>query len=220
MKIDKAGFKIIRNTLVVVVLMIVISISFLPGVISYPISIIAAFVAVFVVRFFRLPHREVLKETNSVFAPADGTIVVCERVYEEECLKRDCIQISVFMSIWNVHANWYPMAGDIEYFKHHQGEFLVAWHPKSSTDNERTTVVMRKGNRQILLRQIAGYIARRIVCSAKYDKTVEQNDRMGFIKFGSRVDVFVPLDSEIKVRLNDKVVGSQTVLAEFADRME
>lgn len=220
MKIDKAGFNIIRNTFIGVALIIVISISFLPSVLSCVICSIAVFVAVFVVRFFRLPQRELLREKNSVFAPADGTIVVCERVYEEEYLKRDCIQISVFMSIWNVHANWYPMAGDIEYFKHHQGEFLVAWHPKSSTDNERTTVVMRNGDRQILLRQIAGYIARRIICKAKNDKTVEQNDRMGFIKFGSRVDVFVPLDSEIKVRLNDNVVGSQTVLAVFSDTIK
>lgn len=218
MKIDKAGEKIIRNSVIGTLVIVIVSVSLFSAVWAWIVSVFAVLLCTFIIRFFRLPERELLREKDSVYAPADGTIVVCEKVYEDEYLKRDCIQVSVFMSIWNVHANWYPMAGEIEYFKHHQGEFLVAWHPKSSTDNERTTVVMRDGNRQILLRQIAGLIARRIVCNAKHDKNVEQNDRMGFIKFGSRVDVFLPLDAEIKVRLNDKVVGSQTVLAEFADK--
>lgn len=218
MKIDKAGFGIIRNTVIIITIITVVCFIFLPLWSAYIIGGLLTVLLFCILCFFRLPERETLKEANSIYSPADGTVVVCERVYEDEYLKRDCMQISVFMSVANVHANWYPMDGDIEYFKHHHGEFMVAWHPKSSTENERTTTVMRNENRQILIRQIAGLIARRIICFAKDIKTVKQNDRMGFIKFGSRLDVFVPLDADIKVRLNDKVVGSQTVLAEFADK--
>lgn len=218
MKIDKAGFGIIRNTVIITITITVLSFFFLPTWATYTLGSLLAILLFLVICFFRLPQRETLKDADSIYSPADGTVVVCEKVYEDEYLKRECMQISVFMSVANVHANWYPMDGDIEYFKHHNGNFMVAWHPKSSTENERTTIVMRDSNRQILIRQIAGLVARRIVCYAKDIKDVKQNDRMGFIKFGSRLDLFLPLDVDIKVRLNDKVVGSQTVLAEFADK--
>ncbi len=218
MKIEKEGYIIIRNTLIGAVVLGILSFVLFSSTCAIVISSLLLLIAGFVIRFFRLPHRERQSEPNSIFSPADGTVVVCEKVYEDEYLKRDCLQISVFMSVNNVHANWYPMAGEVEYFKHHQGEFMVAWHPKSSTENERTTVVLRDANRQILLRQVAGLIARRIVCSAKTDKFIKQNDRMGFIKFGSRVDLYLPLDVEVKVKLNQKVTGSQTILAQFADK--
>lgn len=220
MKIDKEGYIIIRNTIIGSVLIITAAGYFLPNIASLIIAGIILILAILVIRFFRLPKRELKQDINSVFSPADGTVVVCEKVFEEEYLKRECMQISVFMSINNVHANWYPMDGVIEYFRHHHGDFMVAWHPKSSTENERTTTVMRKANRQILIRQIAGLVARRIVCYAKEGIHVSQNDRMGFIKFGSRLDVFVPLDAKIKVKLNQKVKGSQTILAEFADNLK
>lgn len=218
MKVDKAGFGIIRNTVITSIIIVIVFLLFLPQWATCLIASILALVNIFVLCFFRLPQRETLNEVDSIYSPADGTIVVCEKVYEGEYLKRECMQISVFMSVANVHANWYPMDGDIEYFKHHHGDFMVAWHPKSSIENERTTIVMRNSTRQILIRQIAGLIARRIVCYAKDIKKVRQNDRMGFIKFGSRLDLFLPLDIDIRVSLNDKVVGSQTVLAEFADK--
>ncbi len=218
MKIDKEGYIIIRNTTIGSLLLSGVAFVALNMCAAIIVSSIALLATLFVLRFFRLPSRETLNEIDSIYSPADGTIVVCERVFEEEYLKRECIQISVFMSVWNVHANWYPIKGEVAFFKHHHGDFMVAWHPKSSTENERTTVVIKQSNREVLLRQIAGAVARRIVCYAKDDKHVEQNQRMGFIKFGSRVDLFLPLDADIKVRLNDKVVGSQTVIAEFSDK--
>ena len=218
MKFDKEGNVIIRNTIIISVTTLLATWLFLPQVFAIGVTVVVLILDILTIRFFRLPTRPTLTEANSIYSPADGTVVVCEKVYEGEYLKRDCLQISVFMSINNVHANWYPMAGEIEFFKHHHGEFMVAWHPKSSTENERTTVVMRDGNRQILIRQIAGLVARRIVCYAGNVTKVAQNDRMGFIKFGSRLDLFLPLDVEVKVKLNQKVTGSQTILATFADK--
>jgi phosphatidylserine decarboxylase len=123
------------------------------------------------------------------------------------------MQVSIFMSVWNVHINWYPMKGVVEYFRHHHGKFMVAWHPKSSTENERTTVVLNNGTTKILVRQIAGLLARRIVCYAKEGENVAQNQQMGFIKFGSRVDILLPVDTKIEVSLNQKTTGGQTVIA-------
>lgn len=165
--------------------------------------------------FFRLPKREYQLSNDTILAPADGKVVVIEEVMEEEYLKTKCRQISVFMSPLNVHVNRYPLAGIVKYFKYHPGKYLVAWHPKSSTENERTTVVVEGENkRPILIRQIAGALARRIVCYAKEGDNAKQTEEMGFIKFGSRVDVFVPLEYEVKVNLDQKVKGGISVLAE------
>jgi phosphatidylserine decarboxylase len=134
-------------------------------------------------------------------------------VYEDEYLKQDMLQISIFMSITNIHMNWLPVGGVIDYFKYHPGRFLIAWHPKSSTENERTTTVVKLDNgEKILFRQVAGLIARRIVTYIKVGDQVKQNDVFGFIKFGSRIDVLVPKDSELLVEIGDPVVGSQTPL--------
>lgn len=169
-----------------------------------------------IVQFFRVPTRVVSSDENRVIAPCDGKVVVIEEVVENEYFKGPRRQISIFMSPLNVHVNWNPISGVVQYFKYHPGLYLVAWHPKSSTDNERTTTVIRTPQGvDILFRQIAGAVARRIRWYLKEGDEVQQSTQMGFIKFGSRVDVFVPLDAEIKVNLNDKTVGSITVLAEL-----
>ncbi len=171
---------------------------------------------IFIVRFFRKPVRPLLNDDNTIYAPADGTVMVIEETEESEYFKDKRIQISIFMSVWNVHINWFPVAGIIKYFKYHPGKFLVAKVPKSSTLNERTTVVVEdKNKREILIRQIAGIVARRIVSYANTGKEVDQNAELGFIRFGSRVDVFLPLNADVKIKLGDKTRGTQTILAQI-----
>ncbi len=168
----------------------------------------------FIIAFFREPRRVRIHDADLVFSPCDGRVVVTEVVMEDEHLKQEMLQISIFMSVTNVHMNWVPVGGVVEYFKYHPGRFLVAWHPKSSTENERTTTVVRMADgRPVLFRQIAGLVARRIVSYMKVGSPVEQNSVAGFIKFGSRVDVLVPKDSTVLVEIGDAVVGSQTPIA-------
>lgn len=168
----------------------------------------------FIIAFFREPRRVRIHDADLVFSPCDGRVVVTEVVMEDEHLKQEMLQISIFMSVTNVHMNWVPVGGVVEYFKYHPGRFLVAWHPKSSTENERTTTVVRMADgRPVLFRQIAGLVARRIVSYMKVGSSVEQNSVAGFIKFGSRVDVLVPKDSTVLVEIGDAVVGSQTPIA-------
>ena len=181
-----------------------------------PLSIAAVIFYALIVRFFRVPNREFVFDAGAVISPADGKIVIVEEVYEPEYIQEKCIQISVFMSPMNVHINWFSFDGVIEFFKHHPGKYLVAWHPKSSTLNERTSVCIKNKNGDlVMLRQVAGAVARRIVSHAKEGKKVNQNDELGFIKFGSRVDLYLPLSAKPEVELNDKVVGGRTVLARF-----
>lgn len=169
-----------------------------------------------VVQFFRVPNRLLTTHDSQVIAPADGTIVVIEETEESEYFKARRRQISIFMSPLNVHVNRNPVTGIVRYFKYYPGKYLVAWHPKSSTENERTTVVIQLANGvEVLLRQIAGAVARRIVWYVKEGQPVEQGSELGFIKFGSRVDVFLPLDAEIKVSIGDRMKGGVTVLAEL-----
>lgn len=216
MKIHKEGYVII---LITILLLIGINISvyrFTWPLILY-FSILASLIFLFlIVQFFRVPKRTISASDGKVICPADGKVVVIEETTETEYLKDKRIQISIFMSPLNVHVNWYPVSGLVKYFKYHPGKYLVAWHPKSSTDNERTTVVVETASGiPILFRQIAGAVARRIVCYAKENDIAEQSTEFGFIKFGSRVDVFLPLGSEIKVNIDDKVKGTQTILAEL-----
>jgi phosphatidylserine decarboxylase len=169
-----------------------------------------------VLQFFRSPVVEVRKNPQHVLAPADGKVVVIEEAEETEYLKDKRQQISIFMSPINVHVNRMPVGGNIRYYRYHPGKYLVAWHPKSSTENERTTVVTRMENGvEILFRQIAGALARRIKCYVKEGHPMEQGQEFGFIKFGSRVDVFLPLDAKVTVRLGDKTTGGKTILAEL-----
>lgn len=183
------------------------------GVVACTLAAAAFIFWCWIIRFFRIPARPKQSDTNAIYAPCDGKVVVIEEVFEPEFLQEKCRQISIFMSPNNVHVNLYPVSGTVEYQKYHPGKFLVAWHPKSSTDNERTTVVVNTGSNKILFRQIAGAVARRIVCYAKVGDRVEQNAEMGFIKFGSRVDVFIPLSAKVAVALEQKTQGGQTVIA-------
>lgn len=172
-----------------------------------------------VLNFFRSPRRHFTgNRKNVVVSSVDGTVVALERTYENEYLHRETIQISVFMTVFNVHANWFPIDGLVLAVRYHAGRFLSAYLPKSSTDNERSTVVIRANNGQdIVVRQIAGAIARRIVTYAEPGEHANIEDHMGFIKFGSRVDIYLPLDSEIMVEIGDKTVGGITEIARLRD---
>ena len=218
MRINKEGYKIIGISGVVCVLIWWLFYHLLEGDASEVLLWVGtAFLLLFwffIVAFFREPRRVRIHDADLVFAPCDGRVVVTENVRETEYLGREMLQISIFMSITNIHMNWVPVGGEVEYFKYHPGRFLVAWHPKSSTENERTTTVVRMpSGQQVLFRQIAGLIARRIISYMKVGHAVEQNSVCGFIKFGSRVDVLVPKDSELLVEIGDPVVGSQTPIA-------
>lgn len=171
------------------------------------------------VNFFRSPRRHFTgKRDNVVVSSADGKVVALEEVYEPEFLKCRVKQLSVFMSVLNVHANWFPVDGEVIYSKHHSGRFMAAWLPKSSTENERSTVVIRTpSGHDILMRQVAGAMARRIVTYAKPGIEASIDDHMGFIKFGSRIDIYLPLDSEIYVQLGDKTIGGITPVARLSN---
>ena len=167
-------------------------------------------------QFFRSPTFNVEKNDKHVLAPADGKVVTIEETEETEYLKGKRIQISIFMSPVNVHVNRMPVAGTISFCTYHPGKYLVAWHPKSSTENERTTVVVKmKDGVEILFRQIAGALARRIKCYVQQNQALAQGDEFGFIKFGSRVDVFLPLNAKVVVKVGDATRGGKTVLAEL-----
>lgn len=170
----------------------------------------------FFLQFFRNPKRAISLDENKIIAPADGKVVVIEEAFEPEYLNQERIQISIFMSPINVHVNRSPVSGEISYYKYHPGKYLVAWHPKSSTENERTSVVFKMLNgTEIMLRQIAGAAARRIKCYVDKGSKVEQGGEFGFIKFGSRVDVFIPRDYIVKVKIGDKVKGGVSTIAEL-----
>jgi phosphatidylserine decarboxylase len=170
-----------------------------------------------VVNFFRLPSRKVgAQGPSDVLCPSDGKVVVIEEVEETEYFKDRRLQVSIFMSPLNVHAQWAPVAGRVLEARYHPGKYLVAWHPKSSTENERTTHVIQGPHGPVLFRQIAGAVARRICWYMKPGQDLKQGDEVGFIKFGSRVDVFLPLDAEVLVELNQDVTGRETVLARMS----
>lgn len=168
----------------------------------------------FIVSFFREPRRVVIHDEQLVFAPCDGKVVVVEKIFEKEYLKQEMIQISIFMSMTNIHMNWSPAGGFVEYFKYHPGKFLIAWLPKSSEENEHTTAVVRvRSGHKVMFKQIAGFLARRIVSYYKAGDVLQQNSVFGFIKFGSRMDILLPPDSEILVEIGDSAVGTQTPIA-------
>lgn len=185
---------------------------------SWPFYLTLAFCLVWLYlffQFFRVPSRTPLNDESLLVSPCDGKVVVIEEVEEPEFLNTKCRQISIFMSPLNVHVNWYPAAGKVLYSKYHPGKFLVAWHPKSSTENERTTVAVEHARGRYLMRQIAGAVARRIRCYAKEGDHAQQCTEMGFIKFGSRVDLFIPLEAEVKVAIGDKVKGLKSPIAKW-----
>ncbi len=167
----------------------------------------------FIVSFFRIPNRVLTIDENAIVAPADGTVVAIEEVQADEYFTDKRIQVSIFMSPLNVHVNRNPVSGNVPYSQYHQGKYLVAWHPKSSTENERHSVVYNKNGKEILVKQIAGAVAKRIVNYVQSGQKIKQGQEMGFIKFGSRVDLLLPLDAKIQVKLGDKPKGGVTVIA-------
>ncbi len=219
MTIHKEGYSTIFVALVVVLIVNVLVFYLSPQDNLIPLYISSAITGVIfltVVNFFRSPERICEVKEGTVISPADGEVVVIEEVEEPECLQQKCIQVSVFMTPLNVHVNWFPMSGVVKFVTHHAGRFMAAYLPKSSTENERSTVLIEnKEGKQIVVRQVAGAMARRIVCYAEDGVHVQQGTQMGFIKFGSRLDLYLPLDADIKVKLNEKVTGTKTVIAEL-----
>jgi phosphatidylserine decarboxylase len=182
--------------------------------IKMTVQIIAFLLLIIILQFFRNPKRNFILDENQILSPVDGKVVVIEEVYEGEYFKEKRIQVSIFMSPINVHVTRYALGGLVKFSKYHPGKFLVAWHPKSSEENERTTIVIENKNfGEVLYRQIAGALARRIVNYAKEGQQVRQGDDAGFIKFGSRVDIFLPLGTPINVVLNQKAIGGKTIIA-------
>lgn len=179
----------------------------------YPINIICFLLWFWIIWFFRIPNRTFSAGEELVVAPADGKVVVIEETFEPEYYKENRLQVSIFMSPLNVHVNRSPITGTVKYMKYHPGKYLVAWHPKSSTENERTTMVVENSQSSILLRQIAGALARRICFYVKEGQQLEQNQEFGFIRFGSRVDLYFPLGTKVDVKIGDVVQGGITILA-------
>lgn len=213
----KEGYKIIMGSMLIFVVLI-LAIDKFVGILWLNKALMIAFLLLFILilQFFRNPKRNTVQNSNQIIAPVDGKVVVIEEVEEKEYFKDKRRQISIFMSPINVHVTRYPISGKVNYSKYHPGKYLVAWHPKSSEENERTTIVVENNpTGEILYRQIAGALARRIVNYAKVGSSVEQGADAGFIKFGSRVDIFLPLDMKIMVALNEKAKGGETVIAEI-----
>lgn len=184
-------------------------------VISLFIFLLTTGLMIFIISFFRIPKRELTISENEVVAPADGKVVAIEEVQADEYFTDRRIQVSIFMSPLNVHVNRNPISGEVAYSQYHKGKYLVAWHPKSSTENERHTVVYRKGGKELLVKQIAGALAKRIINYLQPGMQVKQTDEMGFIRFGSRVDMLLPLDAKVHVKIGDKPKGGVTVIAEW-----
>jgi len=216
MTIHKEGYKIIALFSILFGAINILSfyfISFSSPVLSWIIFLATLALLVFVISFFRIPNRTLTIREDAVVAPADGRVVAIEEVQADEYFTDRRIQVSIFMSPLNVHVNRNPVSGDVAYSQYHKGKYLVAWHPKSSTENERHTVVYRKDGKEILVKQIAGAMAKRIINYLQTGQKIEQGAEMGFIKFGSRVDLLLPLDTRVELKIGDKPIGGVTVVA-------
>ena len=218
-RLHEEGTRAILTTLAILVALAVIVIWIWPSQTPCHYLFYAFELAVLIltIRFFRVPiWRKTTIEDDAVLAPADGRIAANEVVMEDEYFHDQRRQISIFMSIYNVHINFFPFDGEVTYYKYHPGKFLVAFNPKSSKDNEHNTIILKdKKGREILVRQIAGFVARRIVCDLQPGDEAVAGEELGMIRFGSRVDVFLPLDAEVDVRINQKTIGKETVLAKL-----
>ncbi|MFN2458579.1 MAG: phosphatidylserine decarboxylase family protein [Chitinophagaceae bacterium] len=216
MRIHKEGFAtIISSTIAVIIINFIAFYFFGDTWISWALSVITLILLFFMFSFFRIPSRNFTSGEDFIIAPADGTVVTIEEVDADEYFNDRRLQLSIFMSPLNVHVNRNPVSGEVVYSMYHRGKYLVAWHPKSSTENERHSVVYKYNDKQLLVKQIAGALAMRIVNYLKQGDQVLQGSEMGFIKFGSRVDLLLPLNTEIKVKINQKVKGGITVLANW-----
>ena len=216
MTIHKEGYKTIAISTILFGVINVLSFYFISS--SVPLLSWIIFAGtfgllIFMISFFRIPQRILTIQDNAIIAPADGKVVVIEEVQADEYFTDRRIQVSIFMSPLNVHVNRNPVTGEVVYSQYHKGKYLVAWHPKSSTENERHSVVYRKDDKEILVKQIAGAVAKRICNYLQPGQQVKQTDEMGFIKFGSRVDLLLPLDAKINVKIGDKPQGGVTVIA-------
>ena len=216
MTIHREGYKSIAiGTIIFIALNFISLYAVCPfsAVLSGVIFFVTLFLLLFLVSFFRIPNRVLTISENAIVAPADGKVVVIEETTDPEYFKTKRLQVSIFMSPANVHVNRNPISGLVVYNQYHKGKYLVAWHPKSSTENERHSVVIRKGETEILVKQIAGALAKRIMNYLEVGQQVNQTDEMGFIKFGSRVDLLLPVGTKINVELNQVVQGGVTVIA-------
>ena len=213
MKFHKEGLKILRNEILIFTMVNYITYWNSESIFWYftlPLSILFFLLSLY---FFRVPRRNFERNEGVIYSPCDGKVVVIEETEESEFYKDKRIQISIFMSPLNVHNNLYPISGKVTYTKYHPGKFLVAWHPKASSDNERSTIVVENENISVLLRQVAGAIARRIITYAKVSENTRAADELGFIKFGSRIDIFLPIGTKVCTKLNQKVKGGVSVIA-------
>jgi len=215
MKLHKEGKATLTVEILAFTLFNYLAYYYAPEYVAYLTIAITAFLFIMTLNFFRIPNREFERKEGIVYAPCDGKVVVIEETEETEYYKDRRIQVSIFMSPLNVHNQVYPISGNVKYTKYHPGKFLVAWHPKASTDNERSTVVVENDKISILFRQIAGAVARRIMTYSKKNDTVNVADEFGFIKFGSRVDLFFPIATKINTQLGDKVTGGLSVIASY-----
>jgi phosphatidylserine decarboxylase len=216
MTIHKEGFKTIVITSIIFAVINLLSfyfISFSAPVLSWIIFLVTVSLLIFIISFFRIPHRKLTIDNGKIISPCDGKVVVIEEAFDDEYFKEKRLQVSIFMSPANVHVNRNAVSGEVVYSKYHKGKYLVAWHPKSSLENERHSVVIRQNDVEVLVKQIAGAVAKRIVNYLQVGQTVEQAAEMGFIKFGSRVDLLLPVNTEINVQLNQVVKGGITVIA-------
>src|SRR5688572_21626328 len=216
MTIHKEGYPTIAWTAITFGIINLLSfylISFDSPAISALIFVVTLGLLLFMISFFRVPRRQHTVNENAVVAPADGKVVTIEEVQADEYFSDRRIQVSIFMSPLNVHVNRNPVSGDIMYSQYHKGKYLVAWHPKSSTENERHTVVYKSNGKELLIKQIAGAVAKRIVNYLQAGQQVKQGEEMGFIKFGSRVDILLPLNAKVQVKINENVQGGVTVIA-------
>lgn len=211
----KEGYKIIFISIISFIVVLLLADKFVHWHwLRITIQLIAIFLFVMILQFFRNPNRRIVPNDNQILAPVDGKVVVIEEVFEEEYFKDKRLQVSIFMSPINVHVTRYAASGTIKFSKYHPGKYLVAWHPKASTENERTTVVIETAQfGEIMYRQIAGALAKRIVNYAEEGQQVTQGDDAGFIKFGSRVDLYLPLGTKVDVALKQNAVGNQTIIA-------
>ena len=214
-KIHREGRWIVVLTSMLLLTLTVLSALFLPYQLNYLSATLSLVVLILVLRFFRVPIRRAYVDEAVITAPADGKVVVVEKVDQDEFDLGPCMQVSIFMSIHDVHINYYPVSGTIAYHKYHPGRYLLARHPKSSELNERSSLGIETANGRLLVRQVAGYVARRIRCYAKLNSEVKQGTEMGFIKFGSRLDLFIPLNTHIMVQAGQRVIGGITPVASF-----
>lgn len=212
-RIHREGRWIVIWTILLLLALVILSAYFLPSQANYLVTLIALVALVMVLRFFRVPRRRPFLDERTITAPSDGKVVVIEKVHQEEFIKGPAIQVSIFMSVHDVHINFFPVEGQVVYTKYHPGLYLLARHPKSSSQNERASTGIKTAWGSILVRQVAGYVARRIRCYAKTGEASLQGQEMGFIKFGSRLDLFLPPDSDIKVHQGQKVIGGVTPVA-------